>query len=572
MTKKELLILRELDTKKAESFMKEELLKIGCSNLNKMYVISYVVVKASLTDGSDISTFESFINTCNINDEIMEFISSELMNCWSVVIKAFGMFDVETFKAILIFSELNELKSDNYSTPTGVARLIMKLLEIRDEDYVADFCIGRGSFIRECFIESPKAKYFGNDINVYIKNIAEMRAEILNGNIEIKNEDALQIRKDKIKFDKIFANYPLAMRLVGENTSALQYLNKVLPTIKRVGYADWLFNTAIVKSLNTNGKGAAIVTPSVLWSESDKDVRKYFIDNKYIEAVIALPNKLFEYISVKTYIVIFSNKENNVVKFINAQNFSECGRRINVITDENIEKIIKLYKTDGENSRLVSISEIMEKEYNLEPNKYLYNKIAIENGVPFESVIKNITRGAQIKAAELDKIVVTDRETDYQFLMLADIQNGLINDNLSYISGVEKNQIKYCLKNNSLIISKNGTPVKTAIAKVKEGQTILANGNMYIIELDESKINPYFLKAFFESEKGKTVLSGICDGGVISSISLESLKNMIVPVPEMNKQNKIAEKYLTSVEKIIKLRNEIRKTEKEIESIYESNI
>ena len=49
---------------------------------------------------------------------------------------------------------------------------------------------------------------------------------------------------------------------------------------------------------------------------------------------------------------------------------------------------------------------------------------------------------------------------------------------------------KYCIKNNSLILSKNGAPFKIAIADVKAGKKLLANGNLYIIELDESKADP----------------------------------------------------------------------------------
>ena len=51
-----------------------------------------------------------------------------------------------------------------------------------------------------------------------------------------------------------------------------------------------------------------------------------------------------------------------------------------------------------------------------------------------------------------------------------------------------------------------------AIASVKEGNKILANGNLYVIELDEDKINPYFLKAYLESENGKAALSRVAVG------------------------------------------------------------
>lgn len=77
----------------------------------------------------------------------------------------------------------------------------------------------------------------------------------------------------------------------------------------------------------------------------------------------------------------------------------------------------------------------------------------IKNGVPFESVIKNITRGAQIKASVLDEIV-SDEPTNMQYLMLANLQDGIISDDLPYLKEMNPKYEKYCIKNGSLVISK----------------------------------------------------------------------------------------------------------------------
>lgn len=54
----------------------------------------------------------------------------------------------------------------------------------------------------------------------------------------------------------------------------------------------------------------------------------------------------------------------------------------------------------------------------------------------FETVIKNITRGAQIKASVLDEIV-SDKPTNMQYLMLANLQDGIISDELPYLKGID---------------------------------------------------------------------------------------------------------------------------------------
>lgn len=58
-------------------------------------------------------------------------------------------------------------------------------------------------------------------------------------------------------------------------------------------------------------------------------------------------------------------------------------------------------------------------------------------------------------------------------------------------------------------------PSTNPIASVQEGNKILANGNLYVIELDEDKINPYFLKAYLESENGKAALSRVAVGAIL---------------------------------------------------------
>ena len=57
-----------------------------------------------------------------------------------------------------------------------------------------------------------------------------------------------------------------------------------------------------------------------------------------------------------------------------------------------------------------------------------------------------------------------------------------------------------------------GYPYKVAVAEVKEGQKIMGNGNLYIVELDEEKIDPYYLAAFLSSEQGTAALKSITVG------------------------------------------------------------
>ena len=183
--------------------------------------------------------------------------------------------------------------------------------------------------------------------------------------------------------------------------------------------------------------------------------------------------------------------------------------------------------------------------------------------MPFETIIRKITRGAQIQASQLDSLV-SDEVTDYPYLMLANIQNGMIDEDLPFLSEIEPKMEKYCIKNNSLIISKNGAPFKVAIANVAPGKKLLANGNLYVIELDEDKVDPYYIKAFFESDKGAAALRSIVVGAVIPNIGVEQLKKLNVPLVSLEELREISLKYqaLTDEVKILK-----RKVDKAINSL-----
>ena len=151
--------------------------------------------------------------------------------------------------------------------------------------------------------------------------------------------------------------------------------------------------------------------------------------------------------------------------------------------------------------------------------------------------------------------------------MLSNIQDGLIDDELSSLKVLDPSLEKYCLKDNDLILSKNGYPYKVAIAHPRPGQKILANGNLYVIELDQDKINPLYLKAFLESETGINILKSITVGATIPNLGVEKLKKIQILLRCMNK-NKVAVRYLAQLEEIRVLRIKLDKAIKRLGEVF----
>ena len=108
----------------------------------------------------------------------------------------------------------------------------------------------------------------------------------------------------------------------------------------------------------------------------------------------------------------------------------------------------------------------------------------------------------------------------------------------------------------------------TLLSRIQQKIWKLANGNLYVIELDEDKINPYFLKAYLESENGKAALSRVAVGATLLNLPVEGLKKVIIPLPDLESQKKIAEQYYAKLSEIKELKYKLEKATEELEHIY----
>lgn len=474
----------------------------------------------------------------------------------------------------IIEEECSDFES---TTPTSIVSLALEILDIKEGETVVDVGSGSGNFIVNGAAANPKSIFTGYEINTGLYLVSLMRNYTRNGNkgndnVNLLQADAFDIVEGKkpIRFDKVFANYPIGMQLKfsGIGQSYMMKINDQfsLPTSSISG--DWLFNLLIreLTEKSPDGKAIGIMAGGSSWNLTDKYARKHFLDLGVVDCVIALPPKLFSTNSIPMMMIMFSFG-NIKVRMIDATQFYLPGRRQNIMDENHIKKIVKGLQVDSEYSKLVEYEEMEKQDYTLDPGRYLHQPKRIENGVPFGSVIKGITRGAQKTAKDLDGLV-SQKATEIKYLMLSNIHDGLIDDELSSLTELDSSLEKYCLKDNDLILSKNGYPYKVAIAHPKPGQKILANGNLYIIELDQERINPLFLKAFLESEVGINLLKSITVGVAIPNLGVANLKKMLIPLPPMEQQEVIAEKYLIQLEEIKVLRIKLDKAIKRLGEIF----
>lgn len=494
-------------------------------------------------------------------------------DAWNALLPLLDKYSANTFKAVIFDND-----EDMHSTPDSLIRLAQKVLSIDDNDSVADIGCGSGNFLTSTVVTIPGASYYGCEISITASEIARVRADVLKEgtpdiDFNIESFDAFVLNQERDyrgKFSKVFSNYPFGMMARrGSGAGYLEYVTGQAPEVKRVRSADWLYNHIAVELLKREGKAVVIMPDGGLFNNLDKDIRAYFVEQGWIEAVVKLPERLFNYTNIGTNLMVLS-KGNKSIRFVNASNIYQQERRIRVFSDSDVEKIADMLDHDGDYSEAVDCKTVLKNDADLMVTGYLRvtDKLMEKlNTVPLRSVTETVLRGAPINAKALDALT-SQEETDYQFLMLQNIQDGRIDSDLPYLTDINGKNQKYRLQDQDLILSKNSVPFKVAVAKVRKKQ-IIANGNLYVLRVNKEKILPYYLQAYFQSDSGQRALESISNGTALKSISVDALRKLEIPVPPMDIQKKIADEFEAKIQELALLENRVKRVRRDLGSLFE---
>ena len=164
--------------------------------------------------------------------------------------------------------------------------------------------------------------------------------------------------------------------------------------------------------LSNQGTCAIVEFPGVLYrGGSEQKIRKYLVDNNFVDCVIQLPPDLFFGVTIATCIIVLKkNKKDNKVLFIDASDEFVRKDIKNKLTDQNIEKILNEFTTreEAENfAHLAEYEEVLGNEYNLSVNKYVKRQEEKEE-IDIKALnqsIKQIVEKQQTLRISLDKII-----------------------------------------------------------------------------------------------------------------------------------------------------------------------
>jgi type I restriction system adenine methylase (hsdM) len=297
------------------------------------------------------------------------------------------------------FAEGSGQSAGEFYTPKEVGILMAKILDPKEGDEVYDPCCGSGGLLIKCYLrfkekyqdkkDAIPLRFFGQEINHTTYAMAKMNAFIHDmENTEIALGDSMRNPAFKEsdgslkKFDVITAN-PMWNQNFSEEVYKNDPYKRFEFGIPPSSSADWGWIQHMYASLRENGKIAVVLdTGSVsrgsgnVGSNKERDIRKKFVDNDLIEAVILLPENLFYNTTAPGVIIVINkNKEHkDQILLINASNLYEKERPKNRLTDEGIRQVYEIYKNWEEReglSKIVSKEEVARNDYNLSPSRYV---------------------------------------------------------------------------------------------------------------------------------------------------------------------------------------------------------
>ena len=170
--------------------------------------------------------------------------------------------------------------------------------------------------------------------------------------------------------------------------------------------------------------------------------------------------------------------------------------------------------------------------------------------------LADIGRGAVTKPADFQERTATGL-TPIRYLTVSDIQDNYILPTLRCLKNIEEREIKYCLKENDIVVAKMGQPKIGLVGDIGENKIILSQ-NLYVLRPDMAKINPVYLRAFFESPLGMERLAKAYVKSTIPTLPIRNLESLTVPVPMPETELSEEEKMMASLELQNSLQNYIR--------------
>ncbi|MAP94617.1 MAG: restriction endonuclease subunit S [Ponticaulis sp.] len=320
---------------------------------------------------------------------------------------------------IKFFADSAGKKAGEFYTPAEVVRLCVEICDPKAGMRVYDPTVGSGGmliqtrdYLRENKEDPNELSLFGQEENGTTWSICKMNM-LLHGIADTNIQQGDTLREPQHfdetnelrRFDRVLANPPFSQNYIKKDIPQPGRFPVWMP--EKGKKADFMFVQHMLAVLKSDGRLATVMPHGVLFRGGDeREARKHFIKQGYLEAIIGLPGNLFYGTGIPACILVMNKqgakdatgKPRSHVLFINADREYREGKAQNHLRPEDVDKIVRAYRTgegDPKYVRRVPITEIEAEDYNCNIRRYVDNapppephdvRAHLKGGVPLAEV------------------------------------------------------------------------------------------------------------------------------------------------------------------------------------------
>ncbi|MEM8641061.1 MAG: N-6 DNA methylase [Cyanobacteria bacterium P01_G01_bin.54] len=315
---------------------------------------------------------------------------------------------------IKYFADSAGKKAGEFYTPAEVVRICVEICDPEEGMRVYDPTVGSGGmliqmrdYLREKGGRAQELALFGQEKMGTTWSICKMNM-LLHGisHADIRQADTLREpqhldeNNELKRFDRVCANPPFSQNYIKKDLVFTGRFPVMMP--EKGKKADLMFVQHMLAVLKHNGRLATVMPHGVLFrGGEEREARKYFIEQGYLDAIIGLPSNLFYGTGIPACILVMNKvgaQARREVLFINADREYREGKAQNLLRPEDIDKIVYAYRTRDNipaYARLVPRSEIVAEDYNCNIRRYVDNapppephdvRAHLQGGVPLGEV------------------------------------------------------------------------------------------------------------------------------------------------------------------------------------------
>ena len=324
------------------------------------------------------------------------------------------------------FADDSKAQAGEFYTPRSVVKLLVRILSPQPGETIYDPACGSGGMLIEAirYMNNDTlccGSIFGQEKNVTNAAIAKMNL-FLHGASDFNIMQGDTLRHPKIlangelaKFDCVIANPPFSLEKWGSTEWGNDKYGRNLWGTPSDSYGDYAWIQHMVKSMATgNGRMAVVMPQGVLFRGNEEGkIREQLVKSDLIEAVVTLGDKLFYGTGLSPCFLILRRvkpaEHSARILMVDATKVFTPKRAQNILSDENVDRIYQLYadyKDVEDFSKVVTLDDIADKEYNLSPNRYVeYHKEAIRPYAEVKKEFLDAIEAVRQAEEELSKLI-----------------------------------------------------------------------------------------------------------------------------------------------------------------------